>query len=106
VPLGLARTGTTGSHFSGDLFLAFSATNAGMLDSSIGDGAASGGCPGQLPSLEFIPWGLMDALYEAVVQCAEESVLNALVAARAMTGRDGHRSPGFPVGRLPQLLAG
>ncbi|MDX6364982.1 MAG: D-aminopeptidase, partial [Nocardioidaceae bacterium] len=34
VPLGLARTGTTGSHFSGDLFLAFSATNVGALDSS------------------------------------------------------------------------
>jgi L-aminopeptidase/D-esterase-like protein len=105
VPLGLARTGTTGSHFSGDLFLAFSATNIGMLDSSISDSAASDGGPGQLPSLEFIPWGLMDALYEAVVQCAEESTLNALVSARTMTGRDGHRSPGFPVGRLPQLLA-
>jgi L-aminopeptidase/D-esterase-like protein len=48
----------------------------------------------------------MDPLYEAVVQCAEESVLNALVAGRTMTGRDGHRSPGFPVERLPHLLTG
>ena len=29
VPLGLARTGTTGSHFSGDIFLAFSTANGG-----------------------------------------------------------------------------
>ena len=101
MPLGLARTGTTGSHFSGDLFLAFSAANAGALDSAID---AGGAVPDPLPSLEFVPWGLMDALYEAVVQCAEESVVNALVAARTMTGRDGHRSPGFPAGRLPELL--
>ncbi|MFE5511713.1 P1 family peptidase [Streptomyces sp. NPDC056529] len=33
VPLGLARTGTTGSHFSGDLFLAFSTANPGALHS-------------------------------------------------------------------------
>ncbi|MEU2613720.1 P1 family peptidase [Micromonospora sp. NPDC007271] len=31
VPLGLARTGTSGSHFSGDLFLAFSTANPGGL---------------------------------------------------------------------------
>lgn len=101
VPLGLARTGTTGSHFSGDLFLAFSATNIGMLDSSIDTLAGTG----TLPSLEFVPWGLLDPLYEAVVQCVEESVLNVLVAARTMVGRDGHRSPGFPVERLPVLLS-
>jgi L-aminopeptidase/D-esterase-like protein len=102
VPLGLARTGTSGSHFSGDLFLAFSATNIGVLDSSVDTPPVADG----LPSLEFIPWGQMDPLYEAVVQCAEESVLNALVAGRTMTGRDGHRSPGFPVERLPHLLTG
>jgi D-aminopeptidase len=96
VPLGLARTGTTGSHYSGDLFLAFSATNAGALDS---DMHAS-----ELAHLDFVPWGLMDPLYEAVVQAVEESVLNVLVAGEAMTGRNGHRSPAFPVERLPELL--
>ena len=34
VPLGLARTGTTGSHFSGDIFLAFSTAEADGLQSS------------------------------------------------------------------------
>lgn len=97
VPLGLARTGTTGSHYSGDLFLAFSATNAGALDS--GPGA-------ELRSLEFVPWGEIDPLYEAVVQSVEEAVLNVLGAGETMTGRNGHRSPGFPVERLPELLGG
>ena len=101
VPFGLARTGTTGSHFSGDLFLAFSTTNVGMLDSSIDQPLDSS----LLPSLEFVPWGLMDDLYEAVVQCVEESVINVLVAGRTMIGRDGHRSPGFPVERMSDLMS-
>jgi D-aminopeptidase len=100
VPLGLARTGTTGSHFSGDLFLAFSATNVGALDSSIDQAGQLSG----LSSMEFVPWGQMDTLYEAVVQCVEETVLNVLVAGRTMVGRDGHRSPGFPTEQLPELL--
>lgn len=102
VPMGLARTGTTGSHFSGDLFLAFSATNAGALDTSIDAAGAAAGSA--LPVLEFVPWAQMDALFEAVVQCVEETVLNVLVAGETVVGRDGHRSPGFPVDRLGELL--
>lgn len=100
VPLGLARTGTTGSHFSGDLFLAFSATNVGALDSSIDNQMVEQ----RLAVLEFLPWGRMDALYEAVVQCVEETVINVLVAGETMIGRDNHRSPRFPTERLPELL--
>jgi D-aminopeptidase len=105
VPLGLARTGTTGSHFSGDLFLAFSAAaaNVGMLDSLLGSLQDSGSA-GELARLEFVHWGQMDALYEAVVQSVEEAVLNVLAASPTMIGRDGHRSPGFPSDRLPELL--
>ena len=101
VPLGLARTGTSGSHFSGDLFLAFSTTNVGMLDSAID---AQGG-EDRLPSIEFVPWGRLDPLFEAVVQGVEEAVLNALVAGRTMFGRDNHRSPGFPIERLAWLVS-
>ena len=100
VPLGLARTGTSGSHFSGDLFLAFSATNIGALDSAID----VPGDVGRLPSIEFVPWGLMDSIYAAVVQCVEETVVNVLAASQTMIGRDGHRSPGFPAARLPEML--
>ncbi|MDR2983590.1 MAG: P1 family peptidase [Nocardiopsaceae bacterium] len=105
VPLGLARTGTTGSHFSGDIFLAFSAAsgNVGMLDSLLGS-LQEPSAADELARLEFVQWGQMDPLYEAVVQCVEESVLNVLAASTTMIGRDGHRSPGFPAERLPELL--
>ncbi len=102
VSFGLARTGTTGSHFSGDIFLAFSTANPGALDSAFADIESSSM---SLHSIGFVPWGAMDPLFEAVVQSTEEAVLNVLAASRSMTGRDGHRSPGFPVSRLPELLA-
>jgi D-aminopeptidase len=106
VPLGLTRTGTTGSHFSGDLFLAFSAAagNVGMLDSLLGSLQVPGSTD-ELARLEFVQWGQMDALYEAVVQSVEEAVLNVLAASTTMIGRDGYRSPGFPSERLPELLS-
>lgn len=90
VSLGLARTGTTGSHFSGDVFLAFSTANPGALNSGIG------GAPADIQRLDFLPWPAMNPLYAAVVQATEEAVVNALVAAETMIGRDGHRSPAFP----------
>jgi D-aminopeptidase len=102
VTAGLARTGTSGSHFSGDLFLAFSTANPRAFT------------PGEPPSrdgtrpydqLTFIPWGYLDPFYEAVVQATEEAVLNSLVANDDMTGRDGRRSPALPRERLARLVA-
>ncbi|MEU8134618.1 P1 family peptidase [Streptodolium elevatio] len=102
VPLGLARTGTSGSHFSGDIFLAFSTANAGALASSFPEGE-----PGddEFDTMRFVPWGRMDPFYEAVVEAVEEAVVNALVAADTTVGRDGHRSPALPIDRLRALLA-
>ena len=100
VPLGLARTGTSGSHFSGDLFLAFSTANEDAFGSGMG---FPQGEPGY-GELRFIPWNRMDAFYEAVVEAVEEAVLNVLVASRSMTGRDGHRSPGMPVDEVLRLV--
>ncbi|WP_156138875.1 DmpA family aminopeptidase [Microbacterium mangrovi] len=90
VPLGLARTGTTGSHFSGDIFLAFSTANEGALASRMGVPT------GTVQTLEHVSWGGIDAFYAAVVEAVEEAVLNALVAARDMVGRDGHASYALP----------
>lgn len=91
VPLGLARTGTAGSHFSGDIFLAFSTANPGALTSQLGRGANQG-----LERLDFVPWGAIDPLYRATVEAVEEAVANALVAARDLEGRDGHASYALP----------
>ncbi|WP_457256460.1 DmpA family aminopeptidase [Pedococcus sp. P5_B7] len=97
VSLGLALTGTTGSHFSGDIFLAFSTGNPGSLASR--KGTKSG-----YDEMCFIPWGAMDPFYEAVVDSVEEAVLNALVANETMRGRDDHWAPALPHGELVRLL--
>ena len=101
VPLGLARTGTTGSHFSGDIFLAFSTAPAPGLISAfpIGDVRDD-----EFGTLQFVPWGRIDDFYAAVVQSVEEAVLNALVVNSDMIGRDGHRSPAVPHEQLRALL--
>jgi L-aminopeptidase/D-esterase-like protein len=101
VPLGLARTGTTGSHFSGDIFLAFSTAPATGLASRFPIGAPADDEFGQLT---FLPWGRMDLMYAAIVHAVEEAVLNALIVNADMVGRDGHRSPALPHDRLLDLL--
>ena len=101
VSLGLARTGTTGSHSSGDIFLAVSTANPGGFTS--GDPLGGGG--EGYDSLTFVPWGKINPFFEAVVQATEEAVANALIANEDMTGRDGHRSPALPRHRLAEILA-
>ncbi|MBP6995728.1 MAG: P1 family peptidase [Phycicoccus sp.] len=93
VALGLARTGTPGGHFSGDIFLAFSTGNSGTLTSRLPRAEAG---PEDYDTMRLIPWGYIDAFYEAVVQATEEAVMNALVAAVDTVGRDGHASYALP----------
>jgi D-aminopeptidase len=102
VTLGLARTGTTGSHFSGDLFLAFSTGNPGGF--TAGGDVLLGTAAEGYDQLRFVPWGFTDRFYAAVVQATEEAVANALVANEDMTGRDGHRSPALPRDRVAELF--
>ncbi len=96
-PLGLARTGTYAGHYSGDLVLAVSTANPGgfSLDAAglVGPGRAR-------DRLDFLPWGGVNALYEAVVQATEEAVLNALVDNVTMTGQAGRRVDALPHAEL------
>jgi L-aminopeptidase/D-esterase-like protein len=55
VTLGLARTGTSGSHFSVDLFLAFSTGNPGTF--TPGHAALYPSTDGGYDRLRFIPRG-------------------------------------------------
>jgi D-aminopeptidase len=102
VPLGLARTGTSGSHFSGDLFLAVSTANPGAFATGFALAVPSDADRGRL---EFIQWKWMDLLFEAVVQSVEEAVINALTANEEMVGRDGHRTPALPRDRVAAAAA-
>lgn len=103
VTLGLARTGTTGSHFSGDLFLAFSTANPGGF-SPYDPATSPAADQPRYDRLSFIPWGCIDPFCAAVVQGVEEAVANALVANEDMVGRSGHRSPALPRDRVAELF--
>ncbi|WP_062463396.1 DmpA family aminopeptidase [Demequina soli] len=102
VSLGLARTGTTGGHFSGDIFLAFSTGNAGALDNGF---PATSAADAELATMRVVPWSWMDLLYTATVQATEEAVLNVLVANEDATGRDGHFSPALPHALVRERMA-
>lgn len=93
VPMGLARTGTTGSHFSGDIFLAWSTAGAGELDSTFSSTAPS---PDDYGTLRHIPWGRMDPFLAAAALAVEEAVVNALINNRDVHGRAGHWTPALP----------
>jgi L-aminopeptidase/D-esterase-like protein len=93
VSLGLARTGTISGNGSGDLFIAFSAANAGAAN------------PEPLThSVQTIPNDRLDPIFAAVVQATDEAVVNALVDNQSMTGRDNHHVEALPHDRLREIL--
>jgi D-aminopeptidase len=101
VTIGIGRTGTHGSHSSGDIFLAVSTANPdGFADAKHADGSRDPYC-----SIDFVPWGAINPFFDAVVQATEEAVLNALVANEVMVGRNGHRSPALPHDFVRELFA-
>jgi D-aminopeptidase len=93
VPLGLARTGTTGSHFSGDIFIAFTTANEGAIQSRFPIGEPSSS---DYDHFTAIPWGRMDPFFQATVHAVEEAVVNALIANQDMQGRNAHKSYALP----------
>ncbi len=83
--LGIGRTGTYGGHYSGDIMLAFSTGN------NI-DMPALGAPQPRMFTLESINDAHFDCIAEAAVQAVEESVLNAMVAARTV---ETFKPPGY-----------
>jgi len=97
---GIARTGTISSHFSGDLFLAFSTANPGGFSGY----NPQPGTERDYDQLRFIPWAQMNPFFAAVVEATEEAVANSLVANEEMTGRYGRRTPALPRDRVAALF--
>lgn len=92
VTLGLGRDGSISGDGSGDIFIAFSTANphADFLTKPA-------------PVMMF-PNDEMDDLFEATVQATEEAVINAMVAARTMTGIDDHTVYALPHDQLRAAL--
>jgi len=90
--LGLARVGSTAHHASGEIFLAL----------ATGPRAPRGEAASRSP----VSGSALDDYFAAVVEATEEAVLNSLLQAETVTGRDGHTSYGLPAGAVRRLVAG
>ena len=98
VSLGIARVGGGGGDSSGDIFLAFSTANAGRLTTSKTDAG-----PGPV-SVEMLPNREITSLFWGVIEATEEAILNALVAAETIVGRDGITAHALPHDRLVETM--
>ena len=90
--LGVARTGGTASNGSGDIFVAFSTAN---------EGAASARPTAEVTLLSN---SQISVLFQATVEATEEAIVNAMVAAEPMVGRDGNRSEALAHDQLQEVL--
>ncbi len=93
--LGLARTGSTARHGSGDFMLAFSTGNT---------------IPHYPEARTFTMTQIADThlnpLLSATVEATEEAILNALLMATTVTGRDGHKAEAISIERVRSLIRG
>jgi D-aminopeptidase len=75
--LGVGRMGGIAAHSSGDLFFAFATGNRKLAEE------------GEL-QIRMVSDPEMTPFYEAVIEATEEAILNSMLAAETMTGRDGN----------------
>jgi D-aminopeptidase len=91
--IGLARTGSISHHGSGDFILAFSTGNV---------------IPHYPKDATFFMTHLADThlnpLFQATVEATEEAILNALLQATTVTGRDGRRVEAISIEKLRVIL--
>lgn len=92
VPLGLGRDGSYSGNGSGDIFIAFSTANPGAWDVK------------GVKQVSMLPNNEMDPLFLATVQCVEEAVVNAMIAAETMTGINDFTVRAIPHKQLQEVL--
>jgi D-aminopeptidase len=93
--IGLGRMGGGCEDGSGDLFLAFATGNGDIPRAGLSQ------IPAAIP-LQMVPNERMTPLFYAAAEATEEAILNALLAAGSVTGRDGITAHGL----TPDLLLG
>jgi D-aminopeptidase len=92
--LGIARMGGTGAHSSGDLFLCFATGNRSLPRTSFRSD------PRLAADIRVLNDFAIGPLFDATIEATEEAIVNALVAAETMTGRDGITAHALPHDRL------
>ena len=93
--LGLARAGSTGGHTSGELFICFATGNSLIAHGGMGPAV----------SVRMLDDDYINPLFMATIEATEEAVVNALVAADTMHGRDGHTAHALPHDLLRDAMA-
>lgn len=91
--LGVARVGGMAGNGSGDIFVAFSNANAGAAAEA--DGTVS---------VRMQPNDFISPLFDATVLATEEAIVNAMIAARDMTGDRGHTAKAIDHEQLRRVL--
>lgn len=92
IPLGLAKTGGYGGNGSGDIFIAFSTANPEAFNQETNT------------KVEMVSNDKIGPLFHATVDGTEEAIINAMVAAETMKGRDDNVSFAIPHDRLKEVL--
>lgn len=100
--LGISRTGGIAGHSSGDLLLAFS--NAPAVRVPRRPTTDTAGAPEPLLNTPRLHDTLIDPLFSGVIDATTEAILNALVAAETIVGRDGHTAYALPHDRLQAAM--
>jgi len=90
--LGVGRLGGVASNSSGDIFVAFSTANPRASRDS------------GLAQVSMVANDRITPLFEATVQATEEAIVNAMLAARTMTGADDLTVYALPHDRLRDVL--
>lgn len=90
--VGLARMGGKGGNGSGDIFLAFATGNPGAFNNDA------------ITHIQQFPNDNMDPLFTAVAEATAEAILNAMVAARDMTGIQGNTVKSLPKKEVQAFL--
>jgi D-aminopeptidase len=96
--LGVARVGGAGETSSGDIFFAFATGNRGL------DPAKNGVPPPSTVDVRMVADAHLNPLFYAVIEATEEAILNALLAAETMTGRDGNTAYALDAAALKETL--
>lgn len=92
VPIGISRLGGYGGNGSGDIFIAFSTANPGASDRE------------EDQTVHMLPNDKISQLFLATAQATEEAILNALVAAKTMVGKNGTTVYEMPEERVIEIL--
>lgn len=90
--VGLARTGGYAYHGSGDIALAFSTAQKIKHYQR------------EEFEIKMLPDAMINRLFKAAAEATEEAIINSLLQAKTMTGRDNHIRYALPHDRLIEIM--